>query len=262
MKSICARTGKTIRGFKYSSGYDETKDDEYPVLIKRFFNEYQLIESTSIPDGGDCGFYLMSSIVRNDHRLILKINELREHINLEPLFKFKNINNASQEILTHDWNASLRNWFALSLTKSSDIFSEYFHNISMDDQLGAMFIYNVKKNDYKMKDIRGQEVSSPKSKKTLFVVQGTDITIPDKKIWQSNKQKKFTKYPIQNVNESYLRIVLRYIFEFCLQEQVFNAKHLVKAVQKLVSFYPSSSGELGCFETDNSTIEWFQDNSF
>ena len=37
------------------------------------------------------------------------------------------------------------------------------------------------KNDYKMKDISGQEVSGPKSKKTLFVVQGTDINIPDKK---------------------------------------------------------------------------------
>ena len=69
-----------------------------------------------------------------------------------------------------------------------------------------------------MKDISGQEVSGPKSKKTLFVVEGTEINIPDKKIWQSNKSKKFTKYPIQNVNESDLRIVLRYIFEFCLQK--------------------------------------------
>ena len=87
----------------------------------------------------------MSSIVRNDHKLILKINELREHIDLEPLFKFKNKNNASQEILTHVWNASLRSWFALSLNKSSKIFSDYFHNKSMDDELGAMFNYNVTK---------------------------------------------------------------------------------------------------------------------
>ena len=66
----------------------------------------------------------------------------------------------------------------------------------MDDQLGAMFIYNVLKKDYKMKDIRGQEVSGPKFKKKVFVVQGTDINIPDKTIWQKNKQKKFPKYPI------------------------------------------------------------------
>ena len=87
----------------------------------------------------------MSSIVRNDHKLILKIKELREHINLEPLFKFKNRKNVPQEILTHDWKASLRSWFAMSLNKSSDIFSEYFHNKSMDNQLGAMFIYDVKR---------------------------------------------------------------------------------------------------------------------
>ena len=92
----------------------------------------------------------------------------------------------------------------------------------MDDELGAMFTYNVLKKDYTMKDIRGQEVSGPKSKKKVFVVQGTDINIPDKTIWRHNNQKKFTNYPIQNVNESYLQIVLRYIFEFCLQEQVFN----------------------------------------
>ena len=91
---------------------------------------------------------------------------MREHIDLEPLFKFKNKTNASQEILTHDWNASLRSWFAMSLNKSSDIFSEYFNNTSMDDQLGAMFKYD--ENDYKMKAIRGQELSGPKSKKTLL----------------------------------------------------------------------------------------------
>ena len=79
----------------------------------------------------------------------------------------------------------------------------------MDDQLGAMFIYDVKKNDYKIKDIRGQEVSGPKPKKTLFVVQGTDINIPDKKKWKTNNQKKYFNFPLQNVNENYLRIVLR-----------------------------------------------------
>ena len=90
IKYTCARTGKISRRFEYPSDYDETRDDEYPVLIKRFFNGCQLRESIPIPDGGDCGFSLMSSIVRNDHKLILKINELREHIDLEPLFYFKN----------------------------------------------------------------------------------------------------------------------------------------------------------------------------
>ena len=117
----------------------------------------------------------------------------------------------------------------------------------MDDELGDMFNYNVSKKDYTMKDIRGQKVSGPTSNKRLFIVQGTDINIPDKTIWQQNKQEKFPKYPIQNVNESYLRIVLKYIFEFCLQEQVFNVKYLVKAVQKLVSYPPNSVGLLGCF---------------
>ena len=40
-----------------------------------------------------------------------------------------------------------------------------------------------------MKDSRGQKVSGPTSKKKVFVVQGTDIKIPDKKIWQTNKKK-------------------------------------------------------------------------
>ena len=33
----------------------------------------------------------------------------------------------------------------------------------------------------------------------------------------------------------------------------------MKAVQKLVSFPPNYVGRLGCFWTDSSTIEWFED---
>ena len=33
----------------------------------------------------------------------------------------------------------------------------------------------------------------------------------------------------------------------------------MKAVQKLVSYPPNSVGLLGCFWTDSSTIEWFED---
>ena len=60
MKYTCARTGKISRSFEYPSDYDETRDDEYSVLIKRFFNGCQLRESTPIPDGGDCEYSLMS----------------------------------------------------------------------------------------------------------------------------------------------------------------------------------------------------------
>ena len=38
MKYTCARTGKTSRSFEYPSNYDETRDDESPVLINRFLN--------------------------------------------------------------------------------------------------------------------------------------------------------------------------------------------------------------------------------
>ena len=75
----------------------------------------------------------------------------------------------------------------------------------MDDQLGAIIIYNFLKNDYLMKDIRGQEVLGPKSKNTLFVVQGTDINIPDKKIWQSNKQKYDALCSINPLEEKVLK---------------------------------------------------------
>ena len=62
MKYTCVRTGKISRSFEYPSDYDAAREYEYPVLIKRFFNGCQLRECTPIPDGGDCGFSLMSSI--------------------------------------------------------------------------------------------------------------------------------------------------------------------------------------------------------
>ena len=72
-----------------------------------------------------------------------------------------------------------------------------------------------------MKDIRGQEVSGLKSKKTLFVVQGIDINISDKKNMADKIQKYISKrfednFHLYSVKESWeiSFVYLSFIF-FC-----------------------------------------------
>ena len=225
-----------------------------PLYYYALVNNCQLRPTNIIPDGGNCGLCAFSLVLRSNYDLISKLNDLRESINLQPLFEYptfrgyekKQHSKLKKEILFHfDWMSYLRLHWAEMLDTNSSVIEELLApNVSL---IKMRNMYTFDKNDAAHPNIEGDSSVNSRARKREL-----------KELFEeSNQDDFFAEY-----SESYCKVVARYCLELCLFQEKLNIEIVLKAIQKFISMNPKDVGKFGCYWINSSAIDWFDQTFF
>ena len=225
-----------------------------PMYYYALVNNCQLRPTNIIPDGGNCGLCAFSLVLRSNYDLISKLSDLRESINLQPLFEYptfkgyekKHHSKMKKEILFHfDWMSYLRlHWAEMLDTKSSVIEELLAPNVSLNKMRD---MYTFDRNDAAHPNIEGDSSVSSRARKLEL-----------KELFEESNQDNF----FADHSEFYCKVVARYCLELCLFQEKLNIEIVLKAIQKFISMNPKDVGKFGCYWINSSAIDWFDQTFF
>ena len=188
-----------------------------PLYYQRISNSCQLYTGKPIPDGGDCGFTLLSSIllstpiITSEHILLRQKMNLVSFIPIKDHSKYDQIKAAYKKI---DINEMLRCLYAQCAIENKDTIYESLIK-TPQEELQAMFCLR-NNGTYSLNDIDAD-----------YKIKGNFITVSDSRTWLETERRQKVKrggtrtgmilnnIEPSDINATYNTVVLRYLLEFC-----------------------------------------------
>ena len=184
-----------------------------------------------IPHSGNCGLSAFSLILRDNYHHILKLDDLRHSVNLQPLFEYPSASRTrkitddalKRKFLKHfDWMSYLCLHYAEMLDENSSVIENLLHS---DGQISKLCdIYKFDKNHAAHPCKNEQKVQSEYNKLKEYYRD------------TSRQDELFADY-----NHLYCKSVARYCLELCL----FQGKLDLKIVEKARKIYFFESKRCG-----------------
>ena len=152
----------------------QVHDRQYlPLYYKRISNSCQLNAGKPIPDGGDCGFTLLNSILPSTPIITSEHILLRQKMNLEYFIPNKdhlNFNQIKAVYKNIDINEMIRCLYAQCAIENVETMSESLTKTAFQEELQAMFCKRNNKT-YSVNEINVD-----------YKIKGTSITVSDREI--------------------------------------------------------------------------------
>ena len=232
-----------------------------PLYYKRISNGCQLIAGKPIPDGGDCGFTLLSSILLSAPIVTSENILLRRKMDLDYFFPNKNHMNYVQIKAAYkkvDINEMIRCLYAQCTIENIDTISESLIKTPFQEELQEMFFLR-NNNTYSLNNIDADDK-----------IKGTSITVSDPRTWlETGRRQKVKKGGTRtgtmlnniehsDINVTYNTVVLRYSLEFCSMCKPADVIGFKECCKIYHCMSPQRLGRLGCIWPTDKALQWFE----
>ena len=220
-----------------------------PLYYHALINNCQLCPTNVIPDGGNCGLCAFSLVLRDNYDHILKLDDLRRNVGVDPLFRYREVSRTNTVIdetqkrifvKNFDWMSYLRLHYAEMLDENSSVIENLLNSDSRITKLRDTYKFDKKYTAHPRKGVQ-----STTSEYNILKDYYMDDTRSDEL---------FADY-----NPLYCKSVARYCLELCLFQEKLDLKIVVKAIKRYISLNPKDVGKFGCYWIDSCAIDWFDE---